>query len=280
MMKVEDGSVPAKSQKGLKPALVAQQHFLACACFPEEDIAISLPDAGNATSFAVISRMHWFNEGVMGLWLRPDQTYAYEAGQFLRLYKDGSQKSFRCYSLASVPAVDDELFLNIRWIADGEFSNWICEGLSVGDEVEISESIGSTFYTSKNFDQKMLLIATGSGLGALYGVACDALFQGHIGEIHLYHGVRDPKDLYLEEELLSLGRRYPNFKYYPCVSGGASLEAQISGRALDIAIANHQVLDDWAVYLCGNPGMVHAGKRRAYLNGASLQDIYGDPFGA
>jgi len=279
-MKADKGSIPQKSQIGLKPTLISQNHFLACACIPEEDIEVSLPNSSFSKITAIISRMEWLNESVFGLWLRPTASYSYKAGQFLRLYKDGAQDTFRCYSLVSVPVVDAEIFLNIRRVPGGQLSNWICEDLSIGDQIAISESIGNSFYLGDKPNQNMLLIATGSGLGALYGVARDALIQSHSGHIHLYHSVSDNRDFYLESDLLALAERYPNFSYYPCVSRGEVSGIQASGRALDIAMAKHDELGGWRVYLCGNSHMVHAGKRKAYLNGASLQDIYGDPFGS
>jgi NAD(P)H-flavin reductase len=50
------------------------------------------------------------------------------------------------------------------------------------------------------------------------------------------------------------------------------------GRAEAQALCDHPQLKGWRVYLCGHPGMVQTAKRKAYLAGASLTDIYADPF--
>jgi NAD(P)H-flavin reductase len=50
------------------------------------------------------------------------------------------------------------------------------------------------------------------------------------------------------------------------------------GRANDIALSRLPDLKGWRVFLCGHPEMVNETKRQAYLNGASLKDIYADAF--
>ena len=51
-----------------------------------------------------------------------------------------------------------------------------------------------------------------------------------------------------------------------------------SGRAENVAFADNPKLDGHRVYLCGYPPMVNAAKKKAYLMGADLADIYIDPF--
>ena len=50
------------------------------------------------------------------------------------------------------------------------------------------------------------------------------------------------------------------------------------GRAADLALAAHPDLTGWRVFLCGHPGMVKTSKKLSYLAGASMADIYSDPF--
>jgi len=51
-----------------------------------------------------------------------------------------------------------------------------------------------------------------------------------------------------------------------------------NGRAEDVALADHPDLSGWRVYLCGYPPMVNDARRRAFLAGAGMSDIYVDPF--
>jgi NAD(P)H-flavin reductase len=124
----------------------------------------------------------------------------------------------------------------------------------------------------------MLFIGTGSGLAPLYSIIQDALNQGHQGDIHLYHGSTLVDGLYLVQELRAMTTEFSNFHYHPCVSSAFESPSIKTGRAHDVALQEISDLRSWRVYLCGHPEMVKQTIRSAYLNGASLKDIYADPF--
>jgi NAD(P)H-flavin reductase len=157
-------------------------------------------------------------------------------------------------------------------------SNWIFENLKAEDDVTISEATGDCFYVPGNPEQNVLLIATGSGLAPLYGIIRDALLNGHLGKLSLYHGSYSPEGFYLVEELKSLARAHSNFNYVPCVSESDAPAGYARGMVLDIALAENPDLSGWRVFLCGNPLMVNAAKQQTFFAGASMREIYADPF--
>ena len=276
LMQATSGKVPENSQNGLKPTLVAQGYFLACSCVPEDDMEILLPGHGAGRLSARILDIEPLNEDIACIKLAPARPLAYKAGQFINFFKDES--TARSYSLASIPRIDNCIKLHVRKIPDGKVSTWIHENLSSGDLVSISEAAGNCFYVPGNPEQGLLLIGTGSGLAPLYGIVQDALLQGHSGPIRLYHGSFEVAGLYLIDELRVLARKYPNFSYTPCVSEQTAPDGFRGGIVLDIALADVTDLAGWRVYLCGNPAMVNAAKNKTFLAGASMRDIYADPF--
>lgn len=281
MMRAVKGKVPHAAQIGLKPTLAAQNYFLACSCYPEEDIEVALPAAGAGKISATIVEVKQLNDEIACLQLRPNVKLDYKAGQFINLYKDAA--TARSYSLASVPETDEYLQLHIRKIPNGLVSNWVHTTLKAGDNIEISEAVGDCFYVPGKADQNLLLIGTGSGLAPLYGIIRDALLQGHRGTIRLYHGCETVEALYLVNELRALVARYPNFSYTTCVSGANISQHDVpggytAGMVLDIALAENPQLSGWRVFLCGHPQMVTTGKREVFFAGTSMQDIYADPF--
>jgi len=275
-MHATKGRVPENAQKGLKPTLVAQGYFLACSCTPEEDLEIALPNNGIGKLSAKVLGIESLSADIACIKLAPARPLEYKAGQFINFFKDES--TIRSYSLASVSQIDSCIKLHVRKIPNGKVSTWIHESLSSGDLVNISEAAGDCFYVSGNPEQGLLLIGTGSGLAPLYGIAQDALLQGHFGPIKLYHGSLNVAGLYLVDELRKLSRKYPNFSYTPCVSEQKAPDGFKEGIVLDIALADVPDLSGWRVYLCGNPAMVNAAKNKTFLAGASMQDIYTDPF--
>ena len=276
LMKATKGEVPAESQKGLKSTLVEQNYFLACSCRPFDDIEVSLPGAEFGRIPATVLGIEPLNGDIVCVKLYPGRDFEYRAGQYINFYKDESTS--RSYSLASVSNLDECIKLHVRKIPQGRVSTWIHESLSPGDSVEISEAAGDCFYTPGNPDQGLLLIGTGSGLAPLYGIIRDALMAGHAGPIRLYHGSLNVEGLYLISELRQLAMTHQNFSYTPCVSEGMAPEGFSSGIVLDVALKETPELSGWRVYLCGNPNMVNAAKKKTFLAGASIRDIYADPF--
>jgi NAD(P)H-flavin reductase len=121
-------------------------------------------------------------------------------------------------------------------------------------------------------------VGTGTGLAPLIGIARDALRQGHSGPIHLYHGSSTAEGLYLMAELREMDQANANFHYQPCVSRGTVPDGVRSGRAADLALQDFAKLSGWRVYLCGREDMVKALQKKTFLAGASMQDIFADPF--
>lgn len=276
MMQAVAGPVPQKAQAGLKPTLAAQNYFLACACYPEGDMEIALPQTRPDTLRATIAGIERLSPDILGIKIKPAHSFGYRAGQFINFFKD--ETTSRCYSLASVPSLDSELHLHVRRVPGGVVSSWIFESLRTGDPITISQAAGDCFYVPGRPEQGILLIGTGSGLAPLYGIARDALLNGHSGKIRLYHGSYTADGLYMVNELRALAQRYPNFSYAPCVSEGTAPEGYAKGMVLDLALRDHPDLSGWRVFLCGNPNMVNAAKRETYLAGAAVPDILADAF--
>lgn len=267
---------PASAQNGLKPTLRAQGYFLACMCRPQEtmEIALAGEDAALRTPAAVVAK-EALNADIMRLTLQCARPFDYQAGQFAHLFRsDGLARS---YSLAGLPRADGTIEFHVRRLPGGAMSAWIHESLDVGDTVDVAGPYGNCFYLPDAPGQGLLLIGTGSGLAPLWGIISDALEQGHTGPIRLYHGSWKPEGLYLVDALYRLADRYPNFTYVPCVDKDP-LPDYREGRADLVAHADLPNLKGWRVYLCGHPDMVKSARKRAFLAGASMQDIYADPF--
>lgn len=276
LMSASAGDIPARAQDGLSAAQLEQRCFMACVCRPVSDLTVALPTAVRRKLSARVTAILPLNGDILGVQLLPGEPFSYRAGQFINLYKDDSTS--RSYSLASVPTLDAQLQLHVRKVPGGLVSGWIFDQLRCCDSVTISEPSGDCIYTAGQPEQNLLLIGTGSGLAPLYGVIRDALSQGHRGQIRLYHGAYQANGLYLVEALRALSKRHPNFSYTPCLSDGAATEGCRHGMVLDVALQDLPSLAGWRVYLCGNPAMVEAAKPAVFLAGASMREIFADPF--
>ena len=276
LLQARKGAVPERAQLGLSAAMLARRLFLACQCVPEHDLEVAAADAALVIGPARVLSVLRLDADIVQLRLEPAGAFNYRAGQFLRLYRDA--QTARNYSLASVPGLDNFLELHVRRVAGGAVSSWVFDTLAPGDTVTISEASGNCFYTRQNPRQNLLLLATGTGLAPLLGIARDALHSGHTGHIRLYHGTPTARDAYRAQVLHELAARHRQFTYQPCVSEALPGPGAVAGTPPEAALRDTPDLSGWRVYLCGNPRMVEAGRLGVFLAGAASAEIFADPF--
>ncbi|MFP6740326.1 MAG: 2Fe-2S iron-sulfur cluster binding domain-containing protein, partial [Alphaproteobacteria bacterium] len=237
MMRSRAGTVPERSQKGLKDTLRLEGHFLPCICQPDQDLEIELPDDAAIFGRAVVRAVTPLAPNICRLTLDSATPLYYRAGQFVNLRcADGLVRS---YSLASVPRLDDCLDIHVKRLPRGRMSNWIFDDLAPGDSLDVQGPNGECFYVPGRPETPLLLIGNGSGLAPLLGIARDALASGHESGIHLYHGSRHPDGLYLDAELRAMDREHDNFTYHSCVSGEELRDDDRPGRAEAVALGDH-----------------------------------------
>jgi len=264
------------AQLGLRPSLIELGYFRACQYVPSSSITVEPPREGDLFSRALVYRKEEVAPNIIRLLLDPATQLYYHSGQFINI--KGKDGTLRSYSLASVPYDDYCLEVHIKKIPNGSVSSWIFDELQEGDVVEFQGPLGGCYYFTGEPHDKMLMIASGTGLGTLLGIARDALKSGHQGEIHLYHGCSDALELYMTEDLRGLTEEYPNFHFMQCASGENIPAHVTAGKIPEVAFYHHKNLEGWRVYLAGNPKMVHQAEKDAEKYGANPVHIHTDPF--
>ena len=275
MVRALEGDPGAQAQKGLKETQRAAGYFLACQCQLSEDLTLASPSATALTTAVELRERAALSDSITRLRFERPSDWTWYAGQFVNLYRDA--ETVRSYSVASRPQ-DDWIELHVQRVAGGQVSNWLVDTVEVGEPVQMAEPIGDCFYVPGRPQQPLLLVGTGSGLAPLYGILRDALAQGHQGPIHLYHGSRHLQGLYQDAALRELASRYDTFRYVPCLSGSETDHAVRRGRVHACALQDLPDLSGWRVFLCGHPAMVAETRKKAFLSGASMQDIFVDAF--
>ena len=277
LMQVLEGEVPEEAQVGLKETQKSQGYFLSCSCQPQGRLKISTLQAESLFTPAQVLAREQLSGDVLRLRLRALSPFEYRAGQFTTIWNE--QKIGRSYSLASVPGVDDFLEFHVRRIDGGKLSSWLHDELAVGDPLQLQTARGDCFYLPGNETQPMLLAGTSTGLAPLIGVVRDAIQQGHQGEIHLVHGALRADGLYLHETLRALANEHENIHYHTSV-----LEADPAMEGISDIPLEQQVLGlltnpaEWKIYLCGAPEMVNRMKKKVFLAGANMANIFSDPY--
>ncbi len=282
LIRAVDCEATAESRKWIKPNLQARGYTLACQWVPDSDVAAALPGIEEFSVGVRISALTPLNECVLCLRLQPEdpaRMFAYRPGQYLTLINP--EGCARSYSIANDFERDGFIELHIASTTHGEFTRWVFTQAQSGTLLHLRGPAGDCYYSNLDGDEHPLLLAgTGTGLAPLYGIARDALQQGHKGTIDLYHGGRTPAQLYYVEALHALEHAHPNFHYHPCVSEPGTATGLLQGR-LEPHVET--CLDKAAVpqtraYLCGAPAFVYAMRKRLFLKGLRSGHIHCDPF--
>jgi ferredoxin len=137
MVRSLDVEPPVAAQSGLKDVLRKQKHFLACLCYPEQDMAITLSQQPEFFTEGTVMEKRPLNQETLLLTVECKEPLDFYAGQFVNLKRvDGLMRS---YSIANSRLHDKKLTFHIRRLAGGRFSEWVHQELLVGDKIAVSD---------------------------------------------------------------------------------------------------------------------------------------------
>lgn len=206
--------------------------------------------------------------------IRPAKPIAFSPGQYVQL--QFTPEHIRPYSMAGLSG--DEVFeFHVRLVPDGRVTGYIERELKVGDAVRVSGPLGSAYLRNKH-EGPMLCVAGGTGLAPILSILRSMVAQGMTNPVHLYFGVRSPRDVYGLAELDALQREHPALNVQVVVASGGDPAVHRCGLVTDAIEQDHGTLDGWRAYLCGSPPMVEAATVVVRHQGIAAAHIYADAF--
>lgn len=134
--------------------------------------------------------------------------FDYRPGQFLtvRVPSERPGGAARCYSLCSSPLRDDRLKVTVKRTRDGYASNWLCDNVAAGHELEVLPPAGT--FVPTDLDTDFLLLAGGSGITPVLSILKSALHGGS-GRVVLIYANRDESSVIFRDELVALAEEFP-----------------------------------------------------------------------
>jgi CDP-4-dehydro-6-deoxyglucose reductase/ferredoxin-NAD(P)+ reductase (naphthalene dioxygenase ferredoxin-specific) len=200
--------------------------------------------------------------------------FVFSAGQYCAVTLD--RLPARDYSMANLPD-DAVLEFHVRHVAGGATSRYVAERLAVGEEIRVEGPYGTSWLREAHRGP-ILALAGGSGLAPIKSMVERALQLGMQQDVHLYFGVRDERDLYLEDHFIGLTRTHPNLSFVPVLSEPSRPTARRTGFVHEAVAADFAGLDGFKAYLAGPPPMVEAATKLLQGRGMRRQDIHADAF--
>ncbi|MCA1744466.1 MAG: NADH:ubiquinone reductase (Na(+)-transporting) subunit F, partial [Bacteroidales bacterium] len=214
------------------------------------------------------------------------------------LQMKNSEPTFRAYSMASHPAENNIIMLNIR-IATPPFDRvnggfmkvnpGICSSFifsrKPGDKVTISGPYGEFFL--KETEREMMFIGGGAGMAPMRSHLFHLFHTLKTGrKVTFWYGARSKKEIFYEEHFRAIEKEFPNFTFSIALSepmpednwdGPVGFIHQV---IYDQYLIKHEEPEDIEFYICGPPMMNAAVTKMLYDLGVPDEMVAFDDFGS
>lgn len=148
---------------------------------------------------------------------REKPRFDFESGQFVMVEVPREDKTVRKpYSIASPPHWPDKIELCIKKVEGGYVSTYFFN-LDVGYIMPMEGPLG-VFRLKKPYPERLVFVATGTGVAPLRAMIHSLLNEGHAGKITLILGIRYENEILFDVEFRKLAEERSNFEYLPTIS--------------------------------------------------------------
>jgi CDP-4-dehydro-6-deoxyglucose reductase len=275
----------AKELRNLALDQQQQGKTLFCQAVPQGDVSIRVREISTARDLEIktlpcrVESMQLLTHDIMKLQLKLPETERLQflAGQYIEfLLKDGKRRAF---SIANAPHDDEFIELHIRHVPDGQFGDYVFDGMKVKELLRLEGPLGS-FYLREESERPIIMMGGGTGFAPIKGMLEHAFHIRLDRPIHLFCGVRARRDLYMDDMVNTWIQHYANLKYTPVLSEPAP-DDNWQGRTGFVHEAITEAYPDLSgfdVYMSGPPPMIKAGMDAFYAHGLPETQIYSDSF--
>lgn len=278
--RVLEGEVMDGSGEQLLAPDGEQGIVLACQTHVTQPCTIEIPEPDEVVVHparilkATVQTQENLTHDITRLVLRPAKPLAFSPGQYAQL--QFTPEHSRPYSMAGL-CTDSTLEFHIRHVPEGRVTGYIAQQLKLGDAVKLSGPLGSA-YLRRRHEGPMLCIAGGTGLAPILSIVRGAIAAGMRDPIHLYFGVRSPRDIYGLAWLQALQQQHPDLTLHVVVASGHDTAPHRCGLVTDAIEHDLGDLTGWRAYVCGSPPMVETATRLVRRKGIAADKVQADAF--
>lgn len=199
------------------------------------------------------------------------------AGQYVSV-KVNEKGERRCYSIVSTPDNNHGVTLLAEMVTGGKGSAY-WQQLEIGAQVSMLAPMGK--FVVKGESDKILLVATGSGIVPLWSILHDLLInKKETKPVRLHWGMRSEGDLFWIDNLERLTEAHPNFVFDIVLSKPSEEWELCSGHVQDCLERGFAKngLAEWEAYVCGSQTMVESTMTKLVELGMKAENIFHEKF--
>ena len=205
---------------------------------------------------ATLEALNWLTDDIAQLWLAPQTSYRWQAGDYLTLTPETTLDP-RPFSIANAPNAAGRIELHIRNTGDDWYDTLFTR--QPGDTLLLGPV--QQQYPRPAHDQPVIFVAGGTGFAPFKALTEQLLTDGFSQPIHFYWGARTRRDLYQDDVMRAWAASHANLHYTPVLS--QENWAGRTGLVVDAVLEDFDRLDGQTVYVCGPWPMVEDSRRLA-----------------
>lgn len=181
----------------------------------------------------------------------------YLAGQYMDVLLPGGRR--RAFSIANAPQGSDRLEMHIRYVAGGDFTEWVFDAMEERNVLRLEGPLG-TFFVRKDSGRPMLMMAGGTGFAPLKAMIEDLLHEGLDRPVHLYWGARTVRDIYMKSLAERWASQHERITFTPVLSEPGTDWIGRAGLVHEALLRDYPDLSPYDVYMSGPPAMIDAAR--------------------
>lgn len=208
------------------------------------------------TTPVVIEQVEHFGNEVYQLFLKPEHSVRFAAGQYLEIQV--AEDLWAPFSLAAAPG-GALLELHVQYLPGRKTSELLQQQLQPGQSLLVRLATGECQLPEQ--EQPLLLVAAGTGFAQMKSLLEEAFKRQWQAPLTLYWGARTPPGLYALEQARNWQKHHPNFTFIPSVDL-ADDTWQGRNASLTESLAMDFISPDSAAevrgFVSGSPALVYA----------------------
>ncbi len=194
--------------------------------------------------------------------LEMPESFSFEPGQFVMMAAPKimnrvhpEQHKWASMSIASTPLDKGYIELGMGEGEQGGVRHFVCRHAKVGDELLVKGPFGRFVLSGK--EQEIVLVALGTGITPLAGMARTLLRQNSLAPITLFYSIKNSRHYLFGKELEKLASAHPNFSLFVTVTRednewkGKKGRLQGHFRSFDFGEKHRK-----SFFICGSPRAV------------------------
>lgn len=221
-----------------------------------------------------VSSIEKLNDFLYRIYLRPTQSVAYKAGQYVSVVMGDNDK--RHFSIANAPSAD-EIELHIGATPENSYAIAVIEKMQREGQVEVEIAHGDA-YLREDSKRPIILVAGGTGFSYAKSLLEQIVYLQLENPVYLYWGVKEYSHFYFENEAIAWAKKHSNIHFHPVIELPESEWQGGQGYVHQAVLNEFDDLSDFDIYIVGPFEMAKVAREDFVKQGALTERIFGDAY--